>query len=408
MDITLSFATADTAGTTITLPASKSISNRVLIINALADSVIPVHNLSDCDDTAVMLKILNSDTSCFDVGHAGTAMRFLTAYLARIVGIWEITGSARMKERPIAVLVDALNRLGARIEYKEKEGFPPLIIQGSYLQGGEMEIPASVSSQYISALMMVAPYMEKGLVLQLKGQVVSRAYITMTAAIMRQFGADVQLRENTIIIPPCSYTPHPFAVEADWSSASYFYELLAVAGKGEFRLPGLTADSLQGDAQQTRLWDKLGVETFFGTEAVRLKARETAAPALEHDFTDMPDLVQSFTVACCLKKIPFQFTGLRTLRIKETDRIAALTTELEKLGYHLQAEGDNNLRWDGACGEVKQREINTYQDHRMAMAFAPAAWHMPGLIIRDKEVVAKSFPGYWEQLEKAGAIIVSL
>lgn len=407
MDIAIRFEQAGIGGD-IVLPASKSISNRVLIVSALCDSSIPVHNLSDCDDTAVMLHVLNSDGSCFDVGHAGTAMRFLTAYLSRIAGKWEITGSARMKERPVAVLVDALNRLGARIEYKEKEGFPPLIIRGAYLQGGEIEIPASVSSQYISALMMIAPYMEKGLILQLKGQVVSRAYIAMTAAIMRQFGADVQSRGNTVVIRPCPYTPHSFTVEADWSSASYFYELLAVAGEGEVRLPGLSADSLQGDAQQVKLWEELGVETVFETDAVRLKARKTAIPAWEHDFTDMPDLAQSFAVACCLKKIPFSFTGLRTLRIKETDRIAALTAELAKLGYRLKAEGNDGLVWDGACGEVKQKEIDTYQDHRMAMAFAPAARLFPGLIIRDKEVVAKSFPGYWEQLEKAGAVIVSL
>lgn len=406
MDIAIRFGQAGIGGD-IVLPASKSISNRVLIVSALCDSSIPVHNLSDCDDTAVMLHVLNSDGSCFDVGHAGTAMRFLTAYLSRIAGKWEITGSARMKERPVAVLVDALNRLGARIEYKEKEGFPPLIIRGAYLQGGEIEIPASVSSQYISALMMIAPYMEKGLILQLKGQVVSRAYIAMTAAIMRQFGADVQFRGNTVVIRPCPYTPHSFTVEADWSSASYFYELLAVAGEGEIRLPGLSADSLQGDAQQVKLWEELGVETVFETDAVRLKARETAISALEHDFTDMPDLAQSFAVACCLKKIPFSFTGLRTLRIKETDRTAALTAELAKLGYCLKAEGDDGLVWDGACGEVKQKEIDTYQDHRMAMAFAPAARLFPGLVIRDKEVVAKSFPGYWEQLEKAGAVIVS-
>ncbi len=407
MDIAIHFGQAGVCRD-ILLPASKSISNRVLIISALCDSPQPVHNLSDCDDTAVMLNVLNSNDSCFDIGHAGTAMRFLTAYLSRIAGTWEITGSARMKERPVAVLVDALNRLGARIEYKEKEGFPPLVIRGSYLEGGEIGIPASVSSQYISALMMIAPYMEKGLTLKPEGRIVSRAYIEMTAAIMRQFGAEVRIGERIIAVSPRPYVPVSFSVESDWSSASYFYEWLAVREEGEICLPGLLADSLQGDARQVGVWKKLGVETFFETDAVRLKAREAAVSLLEHDFTDMPDLVQSFAVACCLKKVPFSFTGLSTLRIKETDRIAALTAELAKLGYRLEAEGDNGLRWDGVCGEVKQKEIGTYQDHRMAMAFAPAAWKFPGLIIRDKEVVAKSFPRYWEQLEKLGAVIVSL
>lgn len=407
MDIAIRFGQAGSCRD-ILLPASKSISNRVLIISALCDSPLPVHNLSDCDDTAVMLNVLNLNASCFDIGHAGTAMRFLTAYLSRIAGKWEITGSGRMKERPVAVLVDALNRLGARIEYKEREGFPPLVIRGSYLEGGEIEIPASVSSQYISALMMIAPYMEKGLTLKLEGRIVSRAYIDMTVAIMRRFGAEVQVGERIIAVRPRPYVPVSFSVESDWSSASYFYEWLAVRGEGEIYLPGLLADSLQGDARQVGVWEKLGVKTFFETDAVRLKVRETAVSLLEHDFTDMPDLVQSFAVACCLKKVPFSFTGLSTLRIKETDRIAALTAELAKLGYCLEAEGDNGLRWEGVCGEVKQKDINTYQDHRMAMAFAPAAWKFPGLIIRNKEVVAKSFPRYWEQLEKAGAVIVSL
>lgn len=403
MDIAIRF-TQTKAGGEVILPASKSISNRVLIINALADSVMPVHNLSDCDDTAVMLHVLNSNGSCFDVGHAGTAMRFLTAYLARIAGKWEITGSDRMKQRPVAVLVDALNRLGARIEYKEKEGFPPLIIRGAYLEGGEIEIPASVSSQYISALMMIAPYMEKGLKLILKGQVVSRTYIHMTAAIMRQFGAEVQTGEKVIEVRPCPYTPVPFSVESDWSAASYFYEWLAIKGEGELYLPGLHADSLQGDARQADVWGKLGVDTFFEADGVRLKAHSSSVSLLEFDFTEMPDLVQSFVVACCLKGIPFAFSGVETLRIKETDRIAALTKEMVRLGYCLKSRGDSHLFWDGSRCAAGALEIPTYHDHRMAMAFAPAAWKYPGLVIRDKEVVTKSFPGYWEQFEKVGLV----
>ncbi len=403
MDIAIRFGQTGVGGD-ILLPASKSISNRVLIISALCDSPLPVHNLSDCDDTAVMLNVLNSDDSCFDIGQAGTAMRFLTAYLSRIAGKWEITGSARMKERPVAVLVEALNRLGARIEYKEKEGFPPLVIRGSYLEGGEIEIPASVSSQYISALMMIAPYMAKGLRLILKGHVVSRAYIHMTAAIMRQFGAEVLVEENRVEVRPCPYTPVPFCVEPDWSAASYFYEWLAIKGEGELRLPGLLADSLQGDARQVSVWKKLGVETFFETEAVRLQACRSEVPAVEFDFTEMPDLVQSFVVASCLKGIPFVFSGVETLRIKETDRIAALVGEMARLGFCLRAEGDSRLLWDGERCAAGKWEIATYHDHRMAMAFAPAAWQFPGLIIRDKDVVTKSFPGYWEQFEKLGLI----
>lgn len=401
MDVAIRFCRSGVSGE-VALPASKSISNRVLIINALSDSLMPVGNLSDCDDTALMLNVLNSNNSCFDIRHAGTAMRFLTAYLSRIAGKWEITGSERMKQRPIAVLVDALNRLGAKIEYKEKGGYPPLVIRGACLRGGEIGIPASVSSQYISALMMIAPYMMDGLKLVLEGHVVSRTYIDMTAALMRHFGAEVLIEGNVITVCPQPYKPVPFTVESDWSGASYFYELLAITGDGEIRLPGLHQDSLQGDARQVCVWEKLGVTTVFETDAVRIKACKAAVSKLEFDFTEMPDLVQSFVVASCLKDKPFVFSGVETLRIKETDRIEALITEMARMGFCLKAEGDSKLIWEGErCGEGRL-EIETYHDHRMAMAFAPAAWKYPGIVIRDKEVVTKSFPQYWEQLEKLG------
>lgn len=403
MNIAVRFGQPEKNGE-ILLPASKSISNRVLIISALADSGKPIGNLSDCDDTEVMQKVLNSNDSRFDIGHAGTAMRFLTAYLSRIAGKWEITGSERMKQRPIAVLVEALNSLGAKIEYKEKEGYPPLLIRGSCLRGGEIEIPASVSSQYISALMMIAPYMVEGLKLRLTGQVVSRTYIHMTAAIMRQFGAEVQVEENIIVVRARPYTPVSFFVESDWSGASYFYEWLAITGKGEICLPGLSSDSLQGDASQVKIWEELGVETVFEKEGIRIKVCQSGVSPLEFDFTEMPDLVQSFVVASCLKEKPFVFSGVETLRIKETDRIEALITEMARLGFCLRAEGDHRLIWEGERCQQGQLEIATYQDHRMAMAFAPAAWKFPGLVIRDKDVVSKSFPGYWEQLKKLGML----
>lgn len=402
MNIAVRFTQPEIRGKVL-LPASKSISNRVLIINALADSSLPVVNLSDCDDTRVMQNVLHSNESRFDIGHAGTAMRFLTAFLSRIVGKWEITGSERMKQRPVGVLVDALNRLGARIVYKEKAGYPPLVIYGSLLKGGELSIPASVSSQYISALMMIAPYMTEGLRLKLEGKVVSRTYIDMTIAIMRAFGAEVTSEENTVTIASGPYTPVTFSVESDWSGASYFYELLAVAGKGELILPGLLAGSVQGDARQVKVWEKLGVDTFFEEGQVRIVARpEERGEPLEFDFTEMPDLVQSFAVACCMKNKPFCFSGVETLRIKETDRIAALIREMGKLGFHLRAEGDERLVWKGESCERGELSVSTYHDHRMAMAFAPAAWKYPGLVICDRDVVTKSFPGYWIQLEKLG------
>ena len=375
MDITLDFKSKRVQGT-VTLPASKSISNRVLIVNALADSELPIENLADCDDTQSMVRILCSENSYFDVGHAGTAMRFLTAYLSRIIGKWVLTGSERMKQRPIRVLVEALNRLGARIGYLENEGFPPLEIYGSRLVGGSIDIPASVSSQYISALLMIAPYMEKGLEIRLTGKVVSSSYIDMTLQIMREFGAEVGREDTVIGVKPGEYRSVPYRVESDWSAASYFYELLAIAGEGEIILTGLKEKSMQGDSRQTVVWRKLGVRTCYEG-----------------------DLVQSFAVACCMRRIPFLFRGVETLRIKETDRIQALIEELGKLGYLLKAEGDGALIWEGErTGGQPCPRIATYHDHRMAMAFAPAALKHPGLVIVDKEVVSKSFPRYWEAL----------
>lgn len=404
MDVTINFPGTLIDGEVV-LPASKSISNRVLIIHALAECDMPVGNLADCDDTNSMFRVLQSNGNTFNIGHAGTAMRFLTAFLSRIVGKWEITGSDRMKQRPISVLVDALNDLGGRIEYMEKEGFPPLRIYGSNLSGGEIEISASVSSQYISALMMIAPYMADGLVINLRGKTVSHTYLDMTAGIMREFGAKVELSDRQIRIAPQPYEPVSYLVESDWSAASYFYELLAIAGNGTIRLSGLSQRSLQGDARQIAVWERLGVKTYFEGGYTILKFKSDVVSHLEYDFVEMPDLVQSFTVACCLKGVPFVFSGVETLRIKETDRISALIDELAKLGYRLTAVDDRQLIWDGSLCKPVVPKITTYHDHRMAMAFAPAAWKYPELTICDGDVVSKSFPGYWKQLERLGVII---
>lgn len=399
MNISLNFENSSIYGR-VNLPASKSISNRVLIINSLANSDLPIENLADCDDTKSMLSVLNSDGNCFDIGHAGTAMRFLTAFLSRIIGKWVLTGSERMKQRPIQVLVDALNELGARIEYMEQTGFPPLRIYGSRLRGGEIKIPASVSSQYISALMMIAPYMEKGLTIHLIGKVVSGTYLDMTARIMKAFGAEVTNTGTSIRIGVKPYEPVSYRVESDWSAASYFYEILAIADKGEIRMNNLYQDSLQGDAGQIAVWKKLGIETCFEENEVILTKGRPEVSELCYDFVGMPDLVQSFAVACCMMNIPFDFYGVETLRIKETDRIKALTEELAKLGYILETEGDNRLFWKGKKVPAQQHpEILTYHDHRMAMAFAPAMLKHPGMVIVDKEVVTKSFPRFWEELK---------
>ena len=388
----------------IHLPASKSISNRVLIINAMADGMLMPENLADCDDTHIMNEVLNSSDNCFDVGHAGTAMRFLTAFLSRIVGHWTLTGSSRMLQRPIGPLVDALNQLGARIEYLGKSGFPPLRIVGSILMGGEITISASVSSQYISALMMVAPYMVNGLMIHLNGKVVSRAYIEMTMRVMRDFGARVDWEADGIRVFPGDYIPPDvYRIEADWTAASYFYGLYAVSEKTQpFLLSGLTGNSIQGDAQQVSLWEKLGIVSSFVQEGALLSKQPMQVKTLEYDFTSMPDLVQTFAVACCLLNIPFTFWGVETLVIKETDRLTALVVELARLGFKVEVSSDDTcLYWKGErCPVEDSFSIRTYGDHRMAMAFALAKSRFPTLEIQNKEVVSKSFPGFWEEFSR--------
>lgn len=392
----------------VQLPASKSISNRALILNALSYSPYDIRNLSDCDDTEVMVKALNSDSRDFDIKAAGTAMRFLTAFLSKIVGEWTITGTERMKNRPIKLLVDALNSLGARIEYIEKEGYPPLRIFGSALQGGEISLAGGVSSQYISALLMIAPLMENGLTLHLEGNVISRPYINLTLQLMEQFGVKATWNGQTIKILPQEYKPIRFTVESDWSAASYWYAIMALSKNAEIELLGLFKNSLQGDAIGVKLFAQLGVGTAFTDRGVMLKYNGNVTKKLIYNFVNEPDLAQTFVVTCVLLNIPFRFTGLQSLKIKETDRIEALKTELRKLGYLLTDSNDSILEWNGErCEPEADPVIATYEDHRMAMAFAPVSLVLSkGLKMADPEVVTKSYPAYWEDLRKAGFALI--
>lgn len=390
----------------IHLPASKSISNRVLIINALCYSPYPVRNLSDSDDTRVLTEALFSNKNKFDIGHAGTAMRFLTAFLSKIVGEWEVTGSERMKQRPIKILTDALNQLGAKIEYLEKEGFPPLKIFGSHLKGKTLELEGSISSQYISALLMIAPTIENGLILKLKGDVTSRSYIELTLKLMARFGIRYDWSGNTITVPEQHYLPHEFTVEADWSGASYWYQMLALAEKGEIFLENLQLDSLQGDAQIAGWFKQFGISSAQKEQGVLLTKSPSVQPQkLNLDFIENPDMAQTLACLCVAKKIPFHFSGLKTLKIKETDRIAALQNELEKFGASLTEPDSGELAWDGSLNLRKAAKtplIKTYHDHRMALAFAPMALAGYTLEIEDPMVVTKSYPTYWEDLKTVG------
>ena len=388
---------------TITLPSSKSISNRVLLIHALAEGEGLLQNLSDCDDTQVLIRALQSASPILDIQAAGTAMRFLTAYLAITPGTKILTGTKRMQQRPIQVLVDALRTLGAEIEYADKEGFPPLKITGRQLTQSAIALPGNVSSQYISALLLIAPMLPQGLRIQLTSEIVSRPYIDLTLQLMQQFGAKASWTGPAELkVEPQPYQDIPFKVESDWSAASYWYEMIALTPDGKVTLPQLFEQSLQGDRQVATFFEALGVKTTFGEESVTLTRMERTAQQLNIDFVEQPDLAQTFAVTSCLLNIPFRFTGLQSLKIKETDRLMALICELKKLGYVLHQEDDSVLWWNGERCQPSNLAIDTYQDHRMAMAFAPAALLLPSVQINNPEVVSKSYPSYWKDLETAG------
>lgn len=394
---------------TIQLPASKSISNRALIINALAESNCIPDNLSDCDDTRVMIKALTQDEETIDIMAAGTAMRFLTAYLSVTPGERIITGTTRMQQRPIQILVNALRELGAEINYINNEGFPPLRIKGTELKENEITLKGNVSSQYISALLMIAPALKNGLVLHLSGEIISRPYINLTLQLMQDFGAKAAwTSSDSISVAPQPYTSIPFTVESDWSAASYWYQIAALSPKTEIELLGLFRNSYQGDSRGAEVFSRLGITTEFTTKGVKLKKTGKAPKRLEEDFIDIPDLAQTFVVTCALMNIPFRFTGLQSLKIKETDRIAALRNELKKLGYLIEEENDSVLMWNGErCKPEETPVIATYEDHRMAMAFAPAIICHPTMQIADPQVVTKSYPGYWKDLKQAGFQIIN-
>ena len=416
---------------TIKLPASKSISNRAILMTALArrngdwnEAVRQLENLSDCDDTAVLLRALaslegrgtRSEEMVIDIGPAGTAMRFLTAFLAVNEGEFVLTGSERMKRRPIGPLVEALRHLGADIRYEGETGFPPLRIKGQSLDGGMVEIAGSVSSQFVSALLMIAPTLRNGLEIKMIGDIVSRPYIDLTLWMMREFGADADWTSgDTILVKPSAYRQQLYQVENDWTAASYWYEMVALTADedAEIRLSGLSDHSKQGDAVVRYIFSMLGVKTEFrGVRSevfdVVLRKNSRVAPRFDYDFTNSPDLVQTVVCTCAAKGIPFHFRGLKNLKIKETDRLEALVRELRKVGFAVRVENDSDLVWDGERCEPTSEPIDTYDDHRMALAFAPLALKFPDIAIRNPQVVTKSYPQFWGELCSAKFIVNSV
>ena len=397
MDKQITFKNAVLEGV-FQVPYSKSVSNRMLIINALSGGKGSLENLSECDDTRALRRALADDSALVDVGGAGTAMRFLAAYFALVPGEHVLTGSPRMARRPIKVLVDALRELGADIAYLGEEGYPPLRVTGGGLRGKNLVVDASVSSQYLSALMMIGPCVPGGLRLQLQGTPVSAPYLQMTAGLMRRCGARVRVTRRAVLVQDGGYSRVPGVCEYDWSAVSFFYELLAVAGRGWMRFLGFRSASVQGDRAQVELWKRLGVRSVLSMKGLRINTVQGPLARVRVDLADMPDVALPFIVACCLREVPFRVSGLGTLRIKECDREEALVRELGKLGFPLRREDEGVLAWDGERVPPVSLVIDSHGDHRVAMAFAAAGLVFPGLVIRDAEVVDKSFPGFWEEI----------
>ncbi len=384
------------------LPSSKSITNRALLLNSLTGGQSVITNLATARDTQLMKNLLNSAELTLDAMDAGTTMRFLTAYLAVTNQHKILTGTPRMKERPIGLLVDALRQVGAQIDYLEREGFPPLEIKSFGGQNAkEITLPGHVSSQYISAMMMVAPLLPNGLTIHLEGKIGSKPYIAMTRALMEQFGVHCIDEPNQIKIPNGLYQQTTIKIEPDWSALSYWFALVALADKAELTLTDVSTNSIQGDRVIVEIMEKLGVKTTFENPNVVLTKTEKIDTQLQCDFADCPDLAQTVLPVCALKGVTGRFTGLESLFIKETDRIVALQNELAKVGAHLRETSTGIFELSPGRLPNGKILINTYHDHRMAMGFAPWATQMD-LEIEAPEVVEKSYPEFWDDLESVG------
>jgi len=370
----------------IDLPASKSISNRLLIIQALSKERFKIKNLSDSDDTKSLKKALYSEENIIDIGHAGTSFRFLTSYLSIQNGKGVIlTGSKRMKERPIKELVKGLQKIGAKIEYLENEGFPPLKITGTKLTGGKIELDGDVSSQFVTSILLIAPTLRNGIELKLKGMIVSKPYIEMTLRLMNEFGIESSWEDNIIRIQSQNYITKDYKVEADWSAASFWFEIASLSEICNINLNGLQQNSIQGDKKAIEIFNNLGVNSSSQNEKIILTKNKNINPEKSYDLLNNPDMYQPLKCTLFGLNRTSEFLGLSTLKDKETNRISSVKTELKKLN--------------------SSKIIDTYKDHRMAMSFTPLCLKFGELQINDVEVVSKSYPNFWEDLKKSGFTI---
>lgn len=389
----------------ITLEGSKSISNRLLLMQALCTGGFEIKNISPSDDSNTLTTLLSQQPAISDVGAAGTTMRFLTAYYSITPGERILTGSARMQQRPIGILVQALQKLGADIRHLERDGYPPIRIKGKTLKGGEIRIRADVSSQYISALMMIGPLLERGLILHLDGKIASFPYIQMTLRTMQELGAQCSIEGQTIHIKQGAYTGKPMQAESDWSAASYHYSIVALSPGAHMRIRGLFADSLQGDSILPKLFAQLGVQTSFSGDEMLIEQVGSPVAHLDWDYSDCPDIAQTVAVTCAGLGVDARFTGVESLRIKETDRTAALQNELAKFQVTFTDDADGSWHLHGKATVGERQTIATYEDHRMAMSFAPLALQQKSIVIEEPMVVKKSYPSYWFDLARLGFVL---
>ena len=400
---------------TIQLPFSKSLSNRLMIIKAQAPGDFQIKNLAEADDTILLADLLKKIKERkqqkqileLDTGNAGTAMRFLTAYLSSIPGKWILTGSERMKLRPIGALVDALRPLGAEIDYLAKLNYPPLLIKGRSLQGGEINVDAGISSQFVSALIMTGPYIPGGITIYLRGEAVSKPYINMTIRLLEYFGIQVKREKNKIIIPESAYQPKDYTVEADWSSAAFWYESAALADEADLILLGLHSNSLQGDSIISSIYQNFGVTTEYLENGVRITKSKKKIGGFYFNFSDYPDIAPPVITTCAAIGIRGRFEGLKSLKIKESNRLLALKNELKKIGIIVETSdaADNDLSMEFPPSIIKMTlalRMEPYGDHRMAMTFAPLALKLGTITIENPDVVKKSYPQFWEHLSSLG------
>jgi len=404
--------------TEIALPSSKSISNRLLVMKHLSAGKICIKNLSNADDTRLMTALLNKvskklnnaevDERCsIDCGNAGTVFRFLTAVLAISQGNWFLTGSDRMKERPVEPLVNSLKELGANIEYAEKPGYPPLNIEGRNIHGGSVQVDASMSSQFLSALLLIGSAMKQGLTISAKGDIVSLPYAEMTADLLRQAGVRIATCNGTYTIDPGSLNPARFFVEPDWSSASYWFEIASLVPGSRTLFKGLKRKSLQGDRVMVDIFEMLGLGSSDLVDGILIKSGIKEPVDLNYDFSHCPDLVPAVAATCAALNIPARFSGLAHLRIKESDRIHALVYELKKINNSISVRNEDVIVIGKRRGQIPAQTVafNTYGDHRLAMALAPMAVLCENVLIQNPEVVNKSYPGFWTDLSDAGFMV---